>query len=196
MSNPHLPPSFDPKHFQDQAYAPPPNYAAYGGYGWVSQIRVVAVLNCVQGGLEVFLGLTLVAVGFGVPYLIEMEAASNPNAQPPPPEMKWVLTIVYGGLGGLLLIAGLLRFYAGIRNFFFRGRVLGIVSFSTGMISMFACYCAPTSIAMLVYGLVVYLNPAVKAAFEMGEQGMSVDQILPSFAAPNYAAPPPGQLPK
>ena len=80
------------------------------------------------------------------------------------------------------MIAGLLRLYAGIQNFRFRGRTLGIISFSVGLFSMLGCYCAPTSIGVFVYGLIVYLNPAVKAAFEMGEQGMNGDQILASFA--------------
>jgi hypothetical protein len=60
------------------------------------------------------------------------------------------------------------------------------------MISMITCYCTPTSIAILVYGLIVYLNPAVAAAFEMGKKGMTGDQILASFAGyPPASYPPP-----
>jgi hypothetical protein len=47
-----------------------------------------------------------------------------------------------------------------------------------------ACYCAPTSIGVLVYGLIVYFNPAVVAAFELGKRGLRGDAILASFAAP------------
>jgi hypothetical protein len=50
MSNPYQSPSFDPKQFQDYStpFPPPQNT----GFGWVQQIRVVAILNCVQGGCD------------------------------------------------------------------------------------------------------------------------------------------------
>jgi hypothetical protein len=180
MSNPYQPPSFDPKYFQDQQYLPHP--AVDTGHGYVAQVRVVAILNCVQGALEIMLGLMLVAMAIIMPIMLGMEQEGNRHGQPAPEELKWFIGGMYGVMGGLPLIAGLLRVYAGIQNFRFRGRTLGLVSFFVGLISMMACYCAPTSIAILVYGLIVYLNPAVKAAFDMGQQGMSGDQVLSSFA--------------
>jgi hypothetical protein len=188
MSNPYQPPGFDPKRFQDQPYMPAP--VMDSGHGYVSQVRVVAILNCVQGVLEVLLGLMLVGVAIFMPIMIEMEQAKDRAGQPPPPELKWILGGVYGVMGGAPLIAGLLRIIAGVQNFRFRSRTLGMVSFFVGLASLFSCYCAPTSIAILVYGLIVYLNPAVKAAFEMGQQGMKGDQILASFAMPRPMVPP------
>ena len=179
MSNPYQPPGYDPKQFQDQPYAPMP--VVDSGYGYVSQVRVVAILNCVQGGLEIAIGLMLVAVAIIIPVMMGMEEL-DPNGQLPPEEMRWFVGGLYGVMGGVPLIAGLLRLYAGIQNFRFRGRTLGLVSFFVGLASMMACYCAPTSIGIMVYGLIVYLNPAVKQAFDMGQQGMTGDQILASFA--------------
>jgi hypothetical protein len=180
MSNPYQPPGFDPKQFQDQQYFPQP--VAATGLGMVSQIRVVAILNCVQGGLEVLVGLMLVVMAFVIPSLIAAQQAGQPGG--PPAGFEWVMIGTYGVMGGGLLIAGSLRLYAGIQNFRFRARTLGIVSLSVGLLSMLGCYCAPTSIAVFIYGLIVYLNPAVKAAFDMGQQGMNADQILASFVAP------------
>lgn len=196
MSNPYQPPSFDPKQFQDAPYMPAP--AANSGFGWVSQVRIVAILNCVQGGLEIPLGLMLLGAAAFVPYLIQMEKANNPGAAGggPPPEFEWILPAAYGSIGTLLLAAGILRIYAGIQNFRFRGRVLGIVSFCLGLVSMMGCYCTPTSIALLVYGLIVYLNPAVIAAFEMGKQGMTGDAILASFSGYRPMQPPPPNYPQ
>jgi hypothetical protein len=182
MSNPYQPPGFDPQRFQDQPYYPQP--AFHPGLGMVNQVRIVAILNCVQGALEMLMGLMLVAMAVIMPIVIGMEQnAPDRNGQPPPEELKWFLSGLYGVMGGLPLIAGILRVYAGIQNFRFRGRTLGIVSFSVGLCSIFGCYCAPTSIAVFIYGLIVYLNPAVKAAFEMGQQGLNGDQILTSFVA-------------
>lgn len=192
MSNPYQPPGFDPKYFQDQHYGP--RYVADPGYGYVSQVRVVAILNCVQGGLEIPLGLILGAVAAFIPFAVQMDKQAGGGAGGPPEEMKWIVGGAYGLIGAALLISGTLRVVAGIQNFRFRWRTLGMVSFFLGLGSMIACYCAPTSIGMLVYGLIIYLNPAVKAAFEMGKQGMSGEEILARFASPGtmpFKPPPP-----
>jgi hypothetical protein len=104
----------------------------------------------------------------------------------PPPDMSaeavsWVLLVVYGGLGVLTLIAAALHIIAGIRNYSFRNRVLGLVALGGGMVTMFTCYCAPTAVALGVYGLVTYLNPEVARAFAMAESGSSRDEILSAF---------------
>lgn len=194
MSNPYQTPSFDSKHFQDAAYQPPPN-----NYGWVSQVRIVSVLNAVQGGLEIPVGLMYLAAAGFIPTVIRMEQANNPN-QPnaPPEEMIWFLTGLYLFMGVPALLGGILRIVAGIRNFQFKSRTLGILSFVLGLGSLFSCYCTPTSIAIAVYGLIVMLNPAVKYAFDMGAQGMTSAQILNAFLPypPQQGyAPQPGQWP-
>jgi len=213
MSNPqYQPPPVNSKYFQDDAnpysapypgqYLPPPG----SGYGWVQQIRVVAILNCVQGGLECLLGTMLVGMGIFLPIMIGMDNNNRAFRNNGQAGSEWVLLAIYGGFGAVVLAAGILRFYAGWQNFKFRKRVVGIVSFCCGLVSMLGCYCAPTAIGMLVYGLIVYLNPAVQAAFVMGEQGLSPDEILnsflpyppqqfgqPQFGQAPYGQPPPGQ---
>jgi hypothetical protein len=85
---------------------------------------------------------------------------------------------------------------------------MGLVSIIVGLASMFTCYCAPTAIALLVYGLMIYLNNAVRTAFQMGQQGQSAEQILAAFnpypanyyqpaasAPPRPSAPPAGTNP-
>ena len=64
MSNPYQSPSFDPKQFQDYPSQLP---LSSGGFGWVSQIRIVAILNCVQGGLESLMGTFLAGLGIFFP---------------------------------------------------------------------------------------------------------------------------------
>ncbi len=46
---------------------------------------------------------------------------------------------------------------------------------------MFTCYCAPTAIALGVYGLITYLNYEVAQAFVMGEAGRTREEILAAF---------------
>ena len=136
MANPYEPPSFDPQKFQDAAYAPP---QPQPGFGWVNQVRIVAILNCVQGGLECAMGLMMISFAVVIPMMIRMD----PNARPPPPEMDWLLPLIYAGFGTPVLLAGILRIYAGVQNFRYRSRVLGIISIIAGMVFMFGCYWQP-----------------------------------------------------
>lgn len=187
MSNPYQPPAYDPKYFADAPYAPP----TPSGFGWVSQVRIVAILNIVQGALELPMGLIMVGAAIFMPYFFASEKAAGRGGMPA--GMEWVIPVVYSTIGIPILLSGGLRIYAGVQNFRFRSRILGIVSFALGLVSMMGCYCAPTSIAVLVYGLIVYLNPAVVAAFEMGKQGQPGNAILASFAMHRPPSPPPLQ---
>ena len=104
--------------------------------------------------------------------------------QPPQrihPDMFWILTIVYGGAAIAALAAALLHVVAGLRNYRFRGRILGIVALAAGMVTLFTCYCLPTAVALGVYGLIVYLNGEVSDAFRMAEAGQSAEQIFAAF---------------
>ena len=78
------------------------------------------------------------------------------------------------GVGGLNIAAG-------IKNLKYRSRTLGIAALCLGIVPVFTCYCAPTAIGILIYGLIIYLNRDVSRAFEMGEQGISPEQIKNSL---------------
>jgi hypothetical protein len=178
--NPYHPPPFDPKQFQDQ-----PQYsgAAASDYGWVNQVRIFALLNAAQGMLEIPMGLFTTGMGVALPTMMQWAAAQDKEAakEMPPEAMMWMLGGFYLAIGIPVLISGVLRIVAGVKNYRFRGRTLGLVSMIGGLSSMLSCYCAPTAVGLLVYGLILYMNPAVKAAFQMVEQGQTVDQVLAAF---------------
>ena len=82
MSNPYASPSYDPKQFQDKpAFAPPP---APGSYGMVSQVRIVSILNAVQGMLEIPMGLMTMAAGLIFPLMMSMDPNLKKQPNPPP----------------------------------------------------------------------------------------------------------------
>jgi hypothetical protein len=122
-----------------------------------------------------------IGVFFAIMLQVERNNPGNRNNNGLPAGFEWIFGGGYLAVGLVILAAGILRLYAGYRNFGYRSRILGIISLVCGMASVFGCYCAPTGIAMIIYGLIVYLNPAVQAAFEMGEKGMPSDAILNSF---------------
>ena len=148
----------------------------------VGHVQVVAILMMVQGALEALVGLGLVALGGFFPAMMQMEMdQGQAGPQPMPAEMSWMMLIIYGGMGLLVLIAAGLHIFAGIRNYKFRGRVLGLVALGGGMVTVMTCYCAPTAIALGVYVLITYLNPEVVQAFAMGKAERSKEDILAVF---------------
>jgi hypothetical protein len=92
-----------------------------------------------------------------------------------------ILGGVYLALGGLVLAVSLLRIYAGFRLFGFRNRVVGISSLTFGLATSLTLYCIPISVGLLIYGLIVLLDKPVAAAFELGTQGYTGDQIMAAF---------------
>jgi hypothetical protein len=180
-TNPYQPPAFDPKQFQDQpAYAPSVSYDA----GWVRQVRIFAILNAVQGLLEIPTGLMTGGMGVLFPVMLRMEEVRNQKGgqEELPEGFFWALSALYLAIGVPVLVSGVLRLIAAYRNYYFRGRTFGIVSICVGAASILTCNCAPTAIGLLIYGLILFLNPAVKIAFEMARQGHTADQILAAFS--------------
>lgn len=152
--------------------------------GLVTHVPVVAVFMIVQGALELLMGIGLVGLGFGMPFLMQEELQRNPpGAKGPSPEMiSWIFIGVYGVLGLLVLLGSALHIVAGFLNFGYRARILGIVALITGMATtLVTCYCAPTAIAIGVYGLVCYLNPSVTQAFQMVAAGKPKSEMLRWF---------------
>jgi len=85
-------------------------------------------------------------------------AATNDPGAPP-----WFVFVL---LGMFPLGVGIARFIAGIQNYKWRGRTFGIVTHCLGFITLCTVYCAPTAIALAVYGFIVYLDKDVAAEFQ------------------------------
>jgi len=184
MSNPYQSPqsSFDSKLFQD----PPPGLIGGSEYGWIQQVRVYAILSAFQAALELPMGALLLFVGSIVPVMMTRE-----TNDPPPQEVVWGMMGYYLTEGCIVLLSAVLRLVAAYRNFYFKSRALGFLAMGLGLASMFACYCAPTTIAIFIYGLIVFRNPAVKVAFEMGAQGRTPAEIFAAFTPYRTYSPPP-----
>ncbi len=150
----------------------------------VHHVRVIAILMMVQAVLEVVAGIGLIALGAFMPRFLAMQMENMPQAQQqmqPPPEFMWIAFAMYGGMGLVALAAGILHGIAGLRNYRFRGRTLGIAAAAGGLITVLTCYCLPTAIGIAVYGLIVLLNREVTEAFALVEAGHSPDEVLAHF---------------
>jgi hypothetical protein len=148
------------------------------------------------------MGLGLAAMGVFLPALSRMKEFKEAQAtdEMPPEQFFWVFGGIYLAIGVVALASGILRIVAGVQNYRFKSRILGLVSIIVGVAPVFTCYCAPSAIGMLVYGLIIHLDPAVVAAFKMVAEGKTAGQVLAAFdpqQAAYYSAPqaPGGQAP-
>jgi hypothetical protein len=162
--------------------------------GMVGQVRIVSILMMVQGSLDLLVGLGLIGMGIFMGIFMREAMMENPQFRqangPSPDFMANMMAGIYGGLGVVIGIIGALNIFAGYRNWKFKSRTLGIVSLVAGLGPIFTCYCAPTSLALCIYGLIVYLNVPVAAAFRMGEEGYSGDEITMAFSPLRYGQSP------
>ena len=159
------------------------SFAEGGSGGLGGHIRVVAILMMVQGGFELVMTVLLLVMGGVMPSVFGAMPAGAPGAPPqqgqlPPAAMGWILGGVYLALGAVLLVGAVPKLVAGWRNFFFRGRVMGIVGLASCLVTSWAgCYCIPTALALFIYGLIVYLNGQSARWFALGAQGATPEEI-------------------
>jgi hypothetical protein len=142
--------------------------------GLARQVPIVAVLMIVNGVLLSIAGIGLLGFTllFGNKFVDEFQQQQQANPNGPrlnPESLQWIFQGMFGVFGSVVLLAGLLGIFAGIRNYSFRGRVLGIIAMVGGMASIFICWCIPFSIALLIYGLIIYLSSDAEIAFRWQE---------------------------
>lgn len=157
----------------------------------VNHVPTVAILMMVQGGLEALMGLLLIAMGLVMPLLLEAMTAQRgrPPGGFPADTEPWIVTVTYGLFGVVVLVGAGLHIVAGVRNYAFRSRILGIVALIAGIAaSIFTC-CAPTGIALGIYGLICYTNPPVIQAFAAKVAGTKREG--PEFEARSAKCPSP-----
>lgn len=150
----------------------------------VGQVKVVAILMIVQGALALVMGLLVMGVGalgtFGV-----MASPSNPRTHDA--AVGTVIMILYLIYGLLITVAAALNLFAGVKSLGFRGRTLALVALFANLIPVLTCYCTPTSLAVMIYGLIVMFQQDVAQAFQMGEEGAPAETIVARFSRPPMA---------
>jgi hypothetical protein len=164
--DPSQPPSWTSDYFREPVAAG----TSPLGRGLVGHVPIIAIGLIVQGALELGFALLLLFVG------LMFALATDPELA----KMRPMSGIMFG-LAAPALACSVLRIVAGLYNWRYRGRILGMAALGVGLLTMVTCYCAPTSIGLAVYGLIVYLNDSVIAAFALGDAGKSAVDIQTAF---------------
>lgn len=143
--------------------------------GMARYVPTVAILMVVHGVLMFVAGFGLIGVMvFVTPQIVEkfedqqqLQRQQNPNApQISKESMTALLNVVYGVMSVFLFSIGVLSIYAGVRNYGYRNRVLGVISLVVNLGSILFCWCLPLSIGLLIFGMIVYLSPEATQAFQ------------------------------
>ena len=166
-------PSENPFAAPNQSNPGPPIYGnrppGHGqpGRGYVNQILILSIMTIVQGALLILMGAGCIFYGI---FIRKMTAMMPPEDQArmqaeSGPALE-IFSAVGIGLGVIILIIAIMHFIAGIRNLNYRGRIFTVVTWLLGLLASFTCYCGPTSVGLAVWGMIVFLNPAVASAFK------------------------------
>lgn len=193
MENPYAAPQSpeSPSPFSD-APAAMPQSAGPRPRGMVGHVRVLGILMIVQGVLSLMMGLFFIVMAVVMTTIVSMDPPQRANGDAPD-QFIWVIGAVYGGMGLAGFVPGIFHIVGGWKGMRFRSRTTVIVALCLGALSSLTFYCAPTSLALLVYGLIVMLDGSVKEAFAYGEQGYAADQIDVMFNPWAYQYQPPPQ---
>lgn len=140
------------------------------GPGLVGHLVVLGVLLIVQAVLEMLFGIMLIGSG-AMFYLV--------------PDLSKMMGPAFGAIfaaagGGMVLLAAV-RLAAGVATLRGQGRKFAIVALLLGLATVTTTYCAPTCMALAIYGLWILVNEAVIEAYRLAQQGKSWAEVRRHF---------------
>ena len=187
--NPYSAPHLNPPRTQLAGMIPmPPNQTR----GMVNQAVVVGVLMAVQGALNCIAGAIAAFYAVFMPLMMQemqqqaaQQAAQNGGQAPAPiPENIGLYFAIGGTLFAVVLFGlGVLLIYSGFSVARYQRRTLAMIALASGLVTLFTCYCFPTSLALGVYGMIFLLNQPVSLAFDLRSRGHSAQEIQRAFLA-------------
>src|SRR5262245_13337399 len=110
----------------------------------MDHLRAISTLLMVQGALELLAGFLGLAVA---PGLAERRAGQVPAD-------TMLIFVVVADV--VILTCGALKVAAGYQNRRLKGRALGYAAFLSALPMICTGWCAPSGLAIMVYGFVVY----------------------------------------
>lgn len=152
---------------------------------------VLGVLQIVVGIMELVMGGFFFAYAFFFPQLLAEAAKSNPG-QPLPAGFVPGMTAYFGIAGGVTFLSSVMRIVSGSRLFFFKGRILTIISLFFGVLTAATFYCGCTGVPMAIFGLIVMFQSGTAYLFQLAAAGMTPRQIRDHVAMARFQQQQPG----
>ncbi len=149
--------------------------------GMLPHVPVLASFMIFQGGISVLFGVMMAGFSLLMPALIMQADGGDPPPGMDPESFGIMMFAVYFGMSVVVGLPGLIVLWAGIQLLKFKGRVLSMVALGLGLVSGLICYCLPSGIALLIYGLIVLNNEQVRTAFDLRSDGNTWRQVMRYF---------------
>lgn len=147
----------------------------------VNQVPVIGILMIVNGALCGLFGVLLIFMGPFMSTFLDFQGAQMPpQAQPQMQQMQQMVTMIsiwYVILGSITALAGVMNIAGGISALRYRSRGLVITALFFNILPLFTCYCLPTSLGLMIWGLIVMFQADVTHAFSLGASGYTADEI-------------------
>ncbi|MGF1469116.1 MAG: hypothetical protein ACFCGT_23570 [Sandaracinaceae bacterium] len=128
------------------------------------QVTFYGVVLMVHGGM--LLTAAVMGAFFTVAFAISLARVEGPDAEvlggPP-----WVVLGVAGVATLLHALVGAAQAYGGYRLYRLEGRAWALVGSLLGPVTLVGCYCFPTSLGVLIWGLLVLLRADVVRRFRV-----------------------------
>lgn len=146
----------------------------------VPQVSVIGILMIVNGSLQLLMGILYAVLG---PVMFSFFSDFNRQVAAPPgqaaqmQQFVTVFSIVYVVLGAIVALAGVLNIAGGISAVRFRSRAFVITALFFNIAPLITCYCLPTSLGLMIWGLIVMFQSDVAHAFTLGASGYTADEI-------------------
>ena len=158
---------------QQTAQHPPSLNQLASEASMVRQINVVSILSFAVAAFEFMFG-TLMIIGASA-------TLAGMQFDGPGPGNDVATNIAIAIVGVAVLSISILRIFAGIQFMKFKGKNLFLTSLCVGLVTVFTCYCAPMSLGIFIYGLIVVRSPGVARACQMRKSGMSAQEVKRYF---------------
>ena len=142
--------------------------------GRVRLVPTLGILMLIHGVVLVLVSvLFLFGVGLLNIGLLSVPARAPAHPGDPPPEAVLAMAdVVYAVMILGALVPGIMQIFGGY--FVYNGRRyrFAMAALFAGLTSMCVCYCGPTAVGLLVFGLIVLLDNDVKQEFARRSQAL------------------------
>ncbi len=133
---------------------------------FVNHVPMLGIAMMVNGALTAGMGLYYFVFGG----FFAAELSRTPGVEGPDDDL--FAGVMFGALGLIAfvhLVPGALQLWAGWRARTFRSRPLAFVALALGLVTVLGCYCAPSSLGLLVWGVIVLVHEDVRERFAAAE---------------------------
>lgn len=133
---------------------------------FVAHVEPLAIALIVHGVLSAGTGLYYLVFGtFFAHGLSTTTPAPEAEAHPLDELLPGMMLGAFGLLALVQLLPGVLQVGAGLLARRYRGWALTLVALGAGLLTVFGCYCGPSSVALFVWGVLVLRDADVRARF-------------------------------